>query len=69
MDPGVRAGVNRRFSRRLSLTEEEVVLRYAPQDRVWAEWIEHVLVGAGVRVEDSDGGRPIKVISAANAAR
>jgi hypothetical protein len=67
MDPGVRARVSRRFARRLSLTEEEVVLRYAPQDQVWAEWIEHVLAGAGVRVDDTAGGRPIKVISAANA--
>ena len=68
--------VNARFARRSDAMEDEIVLRYAPEDRVWAEWIEHVLVSAGVRVtdpwsaDDEAAGRTAReliIVSAANA--
>lgn len=50
MEESVRTRVAARFIRRQSVAEDEVVLRFAPQDQVWAEWIAHVLVTAGMRV-------------------
>jgi hypothetical protein len=74
IDENARARVNRRFVRRWAVVEDEVTLRYEPEDQVWAEWIEHVLVTVGVRVVPAGpGGQPpasarlLKVISQANA--
>jgi MinD-like ATPase involved in chromosome partitioning or flagellar assembly/tetratricopeptide (TPR) repeat protein len=53
MDEVIRHRVNARFARQPMAVEQEVTLRYASEDRVWAEWIEHLLVGAGVRVNDT----------------
>ena len=54
MEESVRLREKTRYERRLpQLAEEQIVLRYAPQDQVWAEWIEHLLVSAGVRVRDA----------------
>ena len=52
MDEEVRLSVESRFRRRLRVNESEVVLRYGPRAQVWAEWIQHVLTSAGVRVYD-----------------
>lgn len=41
-----------RYRRHLQAQEDEVTLRYAPVDQVWAEWVEQVLQRAGVRVND-----------------
>jgi MinD-like ATPase involved in chromosome partitioning or flagellar assembly/tetratricopeptide (TPR) repeat protein len=80
MDEALRDRVNARFVRHPTVAEEEVTLRYAPEDQTWAEWIEHVLVAAGVRVNDpwASGGpvddsgaasaRQLTIISHANAA-
>jgi len=76
MEEGVRARVNARFLRQPNAVEQEVTLRYAPTDHVWAEWIEHVLVSAGIRVNDPwtsgddpavASGRQLVVISNSNA--
>ena len=74
MDEGARARVNRRFARRSAVVEDEVTLRSAPEDQVWAEWIEHVLVTAGVRVvapgptgSAGSSARLVKIISPINA--
>ena len=54
MEEPVRLREKARFERRLpELAEERIVLRYAPPDQVWAEWIERLLVSAGVRVRDA----------------
>ncbi|MBB5869102.1 MinD-like ATPase involved in chromosome partitioning or flagellar assembly/tetratricopeptide (TPR) repeat protein [Allocatelliglobosispora scoriae] len=50
MEEAVRSRVAARFIRRPSVAEDEVVLRFAPQDQVWAEWVAHVLTTGGLRV-------------------
>src|SRR5262249_14641116 len=42
-----------RFERQLAVVHEEAELRHAPEDQVWAEWIEQILRHADVRVHDS----------------
>jgi MinD-like ATPase involved in chromosome partitioning or flagellar assembly len=56
MDDALRARTLARFTRRTTVTEEEVALSYAPADQVWAEWVERLLVAAGVRVHDAPDG-------------
>ncbi|MBU2665593.1 tetratricopeptide repeat protein [Actinoplanes bogorensis] len=65
-----------RFVRPSMLPETEIALRYAPDDRIWAEWITRVLEAAGVTVHtswaDTDAlpagdGRVLTVISGSNA--
>ena len=79
MPDAARRGVLARFTRKPAAAEEEVTLRYAPQDQVWAEWIEQVLINAGLRVNDPanarEGGpvpsstaRPLVLVSHANRA-
>lgn len=53
VEPTVRKQINARFERRATAVEDAIVLRYAPPDQVWAEWIEHVLIAAGLRVVES----------------
>ncbi len=55
MDESARAPINVRFLRRPTLVEDEIVLRYASQDSVWAEWIEAVLEAVGITVFLSSG--------------
>ncbi|WP_433537626.1 FxSxx-COOH system tetratricopeptide repeat protein [Micromonospora sp. CA-249363] len=52
MDESVREREKARFRRRHELPDDDLMLRYAPEDAVWAEWIERVLSSAGVRVVD-----------------
>ena len=56
MPEDLRANVAGRFRRRLRINE--VVLRYRPRAQVWAEWIRHVLVSAGVQVHDPVTAEP-----------
>ncbi|MEH0931704.1 FxSxx-COOH system tetratricopeptide repeat protein [Micromonospora sp. CPCC 205558] len=58
MDESVRERQNARFRRRYALPDDDLLLRYAPEDAVWAEWIERVLSSARVRVVD--GSQPAK---------
>jgi hypothetical protein len=79
IDAGTRARIIARFTRQPVAVEEEVTLQYAPEDQLWAEWIQHVLVAAGVRVNDpwvagasteepsASGGRILTIVSRANA--
>lgn len=70
----VRERINARFTRSSTSVENEIVLRHAPYDRVWAEWIGHLLNSAGVKVIDpwfaDDGSagaaRELTIVSAAN---
>ncbi|GIH06042.1 hypothetical protein Rhe02_41090 [Rhizocola hellebori] len=52
MDKTVRTRTVARFTRHLTAADEQIVLRYAPEDQVWAEWISELLRTAGVRVRD-----------------
>jgi tetratricopeptide (TPR) repeat protein len=73
MDESVRLRTVSRFTRKApEHVDEEIVLRYAPVDQVWAEWIEWVLTSAGVRVidpqvtgsvPDSDSARTLAIVS------
>ncbi|MEV4715802.1 FxSxx-COOH system tetratricopeptide repeat protein [Micromonospora noduli] len=58
MDESVREREKARFRRRHKLPDDDLMLRYAPEDAVWAEWIERVLSSAEIRVVD--GTRPIE---------
>ncbi|MGN9911821.1 FxSxx-COOH system tetratricopeptide repeat protein [Phytohabitans sp. LJ34] len=51
-DP-LRAYTLAQFTRRSAVVEEELALAYVPADQVWAEWIERLLMSAGVRVHDA----------------
>ncbi|MFF0154211.1 FxSxx-COOH system tetratricopeptide repeat protein [Micromonospora sp. NPDC005203] len=51
MDESVRERQKARFRRRSALPDD-LLLRYAPEDAVWAEWIERALSSTGVRVVD-----------------
>jgi hypothetical protein len=48
LDPGLRRQVNARFERRMLVAETDVCLRYDPEDRVWAEWLTHLLIKSEV---------------------
>jgi MinD-like ATPase involved in chromosome partitioning or flagellar assembly len=50
IDEALRTRVSALFVRQPAADEEQIILRYLPQDAVWADWIEHVLVSAGLRV-------------------
>jgi CO dehydrogenase nickel-insertion accessory protein CooC1 len=65
MEESVRLREKARFERRPpELVDDEIVLRYAPEDLVWAEWIDHLLTSAGVRVTDpAIAGQPAEEIS------
>jgi tetratricopeptide (TPR) repeat protein len=67
MDENLRVRWKRQFERTLDETATTIVLDYAAEDQVWAEWIGNVLINAGVSVVDrgpiglpqSDEPRPI----------
>src|SRR5690349_6372261 len=52
MDEAVRLRTLNRFVRQVVVAEEVVALRYAPVDQMWAEWVEKLLLEAGIRVHD-----------------
>ncbi|MBQ0897073.1 tetratricopeptide repeat protein [Micromonospora sp. U56] len=70
MEESVREREKARFRRRFELPDDQIVLRYAPEDAVWAEWIERVLASAGVRVVDgpSSAGPPARTLTVASSA-
>ncbi len=50
MDESVRERGKARFRRRTEAIDDQIVLRYAPEDAIWAEWLERLLSSAGLRV-------------------
>jgi tetratricopeptide (TPR) repeat protein/CO dehydrogenase nickel-insertion accessory protein CooC1 len=53
VDPAVRDRERARYLRKPpDLQDEEIVLRYAPEDTPWAEWIERQLMSMDIRVAD-----------------
>ncbi|MER7440898.1 FxSxx-COOH system tetratricopeptide repeat protein [Micromonospora avicenniae] len=50
MDESVRERGKARFRRRAEAVDDQIVLRHAPEDAVWAEWLERVLSAAGMQV-------------------
>ncbi|MEY9872286.1 cellulose biosynthesis protein BcsQ/tetratricopeptide (TPR) repeat protein [Streptacidiphilus sp. MAP12-33] len=50
MDEDVRLHYTELFTRPRPTAREDVILSYASEDRMWAEWIEWVLTRAGLRV-------------------
>jgi hypothetical protein len=50
MSEPVRQRVLDRFERKLVPMEDTVALRHLPEDQVWAEWIESILLSSGVVV-------------------
>ncbi|MBB2944661.1 hypothetical protein FB565_004394 [Actinoplanes lutulentus] len=65
------------FARRVTRAEEKVDLRYAPVDRLWAEWVSDVLQAAditvtmvetGIRADPgTEGARQLSLVSQTNA--
>ena len=77
MEESLRESTAARFVRPTVLPETAIALRYAPDDRLWAEWISRVLRSVGVAVNpaptglDADSapmpdGRPLTIVSPAN---
>ncbi|WP_433384635.1 FxSxx-COOH system tetratricopeptide repeat protein [Actinoplanes sp. CA-142083] len=77
MEESLRERTAARFVRPTVLPETAVALRFAAEDRLWAEWIARVLRAAGVTVNlaptglDADSspapeGRPLTIVSPAN---
>nr|WP_329572414.1 FxSxx-COOH system tetratricopeptide repeat protein [Kitasatospora sp. NBC_01266] len=56
MDEEVRLQYIEAFTRRRPTVPADVYLSYVPEDRMWADWIEHVLAAAGFRVLPRDVG-------------
>ncbi|TNH30999.1 tetratricopeptide repeat protein [Micromonospora orduensis] len=54
MDESVRERGKARFRRRTEAIDDQIVLRCAPEDAIWAEWLERVLTSAGMRVVEPD---------------
>lgn len=52
IDEAIRLRGKERFKRRADSSDEEIVLRYAPEDQAWAEWVDWILASAGIRVTD-----------------
>lgn len=54
MDERLRIREKGRYERRYpDMPDDEIILRYAPEDQVWAEWIERQLMAVGARVRGS----------------
>src|SRR4051794_5460521 len=77
MEESVRERTAARFVRPAVLPETAVALRFAAEDRLWAEWISRVLRAAGVTVNlaptgldagstPAPEGRPLTIVSPAN---
>ncbi|GAB3503579.1 hypothetical protein GCM10027575_07620 [Phytohabitans suffuscus] len=57
MDESLRIREKSRYERRYpDLPDDQIVLRYAAEDQVWAEWIERQLILADVHVQGSQAG-------------
>ncbi|MEU7867653.1 FxSxx-COOH system tetratricopeptide repeat protein [Dactylosporangium sp. NPDC049140] len=52
MDESLRARIMARFNRKPAVADDVIVLRYAPEDEAWADWVRGVLAATGVRVAD-----------------
>jgi MinD-like ATPase involved in chromosome partitioning or flagellar assembly/tetratricopeptide (TPR) repeat protein len=52
MTENVRKRIMQRFTRNHPANVDEIVLDYAPEAEVWAEWVTKVLAEAGIRVHD-----------------
>ncbi|WP_422774309.1 FxSxx-COOH system tetratricopeptide repeat protein [Plantactinospora sp. WMMC1484] len=52
MEEVLRDQLRSQFERKRFLPQGEILLRYSPKDKVWAEWIERILGPAGIRVVD-----------------
>lgn len=52
LDDALRVQWRDRFQRKRVVRTAEVVLRHAPRDQVWHEWIERLLTATGVTVVD-----------------
>jgi MinD-like ATPase involved in chromosome partitioning or flagellar assembly/uncharacterized protein (DUF2267 family) len=50
MDEGLRQQCRDAYVRRQPVVSAEVLLSYAAEDRMWAEWVQHVLTRADFRV-------------------
>lgn len=46
------------FGRRRPVVPSDISLSYVAEDRMWADWIEALLTGAGFRVLPQEAGRP-----------
>ncbi|MFY1619980.1 FxSxx-COOH system tetratricopeptide repeat protein [Micromonospora sp. WMMD736] len=60
MDEAVRERIKVRYHRGSETFDSRILLRCAPEDAIWAEWLERVLSSAGVQVVDpaSAAGTP-----------
>ncbi|MFF5217335.1 FxSxx-COOH system tetratricopeptide repeat protein [Micromonospora sp. NPDC000442] len=56
LDDAVRGQLRSQYERKRFLPQGEILLRYAPKDEVWAEWVERILGLVGIQV--IDGGSP-----------
>ncbi|WP_051945175.1 FxSxx-COOH system tetratricopeptide repeat protein [Streptacidiphilus rugosus] len=56
MDEDVRLHYTDLFTRPRPTAREDIILSYASEDRMWAEWIEWVLTRAGLRVVSRELG-------------
>src|SRR5262249_13938668 len=77
MSEPLRERTRQRFVRRSPVVDAQVVLRHAPVDEVWADWVGHVLQAAGIGVNRTDhsaptpepnetAARPLVIVSQAN---
>ncbi len=56
MDEEIRLRYIEAFTRRRPAVPADIYLSYVPEDRMWADWIEHVLTASGFRVLPRDVG-------------
>jgi MinD-like ATPase involved in chromosome partitioning or flagellar assembly/tetratricopeptide (TPR) repeat protein len=56
IDDTARRRVREQFQRRPDDSDERVLLRYAPDGELWAEWIATLLTESGIRVIDPPAG-------------
>ncbi|MFI7606020.1 FxSxx-COOH system tetratricopeptide repeat protein [Micromonospora sp. NPDC049366] len=52
LDEAARVQLRSQFERKRFLPQGEILLRYAPKDQAWAEWIERILSLVGIQVID-----------------
>ena len=56
LEPAIRAQITVRFERKPLAEQDVVVLSSGDANQVWAEWVEHVLIAAGLRVVRAGDG-------------
>ncbi|MEE6263340.1 FxSxx-COOH system tetratricopeptide repeat protein [Plantactinospora sonchi] len=64
IDEALRRRTVHRFERKPAIVDEPIAVRYVPADQAWAEWVQSVLSGAGLRVLTVPVGEPAPVTSA-----